>query len=81
MDDRNDCIALIQSWMGHRSSSENRQALKYDDVDKELGLASGSARLYIEEAATQWNYVARIKGKDFILFEEAPRPPRRSDYF
>ncbi|SDF37134.1 TIR domain-containing protein [Bosea robiniae] len=81
VDDRNDCIALIQSWMGHRSSSENRQALKYDDVDKELGLASGSARLYIEEAATQWNYVARIKGKDFILFEEAPRPPRRSDYF
>jgi len=81
VEDRNDCIALLQSWMGQRSSSQNKHALRYDDVDKELGLAPGSARLYIEEAATHWDYIPGVKGKDFIKFEDAPAPPRRSDFW
>jgi hypothetical protein len=66
--DSNDCISLIQTWLGARSSSENRKAIRFDDVDRELKLARGSALQYIEVAAGAWNLVVDRKGKDFILF-------------
>ena len=52
-DDPQDCISIIQSWMGSRPADENLRAIRYDDVDSELRLAKGSTRLYIEEAAQQ----------------------------
>jgi hypothetical protein len=66
--DANDCISIIESWMGHRPSELNRRAMRYDDVDRELRLAPGSARLYLEKAATRWGYRPSRKGKDTILF-------------
>jgi len=72
-DDPDDCISLIQSWMGSRSSSENVQAIRYDDVDRGLRLAPGSARKFIELAARRWDYVAERKGKDTILFRDGDR--------
>lgn len=69
-DDPNDCLALIMSWMGSRNRSANSKVIYYDAVDKELNLTPGSARKYIEKAAEKYNYQAKIKGNDTILFEK-----------
>lgn len=70
--DPGDCMALLVSWMGTRPSAHNRKAMRYDEVDRELRLAPGSARLYIEKAAERWKYLVDIKGKDVIKFKNAP---------
>lgn len=63
-----DCISLIQSWMGQRAHSDNQQVIRYDEVDRTLGLAPGSARKHIEEAAASYGYRPVRKGQDTILF-------------
>jgi len=68
--DANDCISLIQSWMGRRTTADNRRAIRYDEVDKALRLEPGSARKYIEEAAKHFRYAVLRKGADTILFED-----------
>ncbi|HKU54201.1 MAG TPA: nucleotide-binding protein [Rhizomicrobium sp.] len=68
--DKDDCVSLIQSWMGSRAISSNTRVMRYDDVDRELKLQPGSARQYIEEAARHWNYIPVRKGKDTILFKD-----------
>ena len=79
--DPDDCIALIQSWMGGRPASENLHAIKYDYVDRELRLSLGSARKFIEIAAKRWDYVAERKGKDLILFrQETTRFNKSGDF-
>jgi hypothetical protein len=72
-DDENDCISIIQSWMGHRPSSENRCAIRFTDVDRELRLAPGSARKYIQRAAAKWDYVVEREGRETILFKDNVR--------
>lgn len=67
--DPDDCTSLIESWMGQRPGDENLRAMRFDDVDRDLKLAPGSARLYIEQAAARWGYVVTRRGKDTILFE------------
>lgn len=71
--DPEDCTSLIESWMGARPSEFNSRAIYYDEVDRELRLVPGSARLYIEKAAARWGYVTARKGKDTILFESQRR--------
>lgn len=71
--DENDCIILIESWMGSRSSSKNTRAIRFDDVDKELKLSAGSARKYLVRAAVRWNYEVSNQGKEFIIFRVLPR--------
>jgi hypothetical protein len=66
-----DCQALIQTWMGARSGSENRSAIRYADVDRELHLAAGSARKYIQMAAQWWGYEPLLVGKDTITFKQS----------
>lgn len=68
--DPDDCISLIQSWMGQRSSSLNTAALRYSDVDRELKLVPGSAKIHIEQAARRWDYVPERKGETTILFKD-----------
>ena len=70
--DPDDCISLIQAWMGRRQASDNTQAIRYDEVDRELKLAPGSARQFIELAASRWRYAVERKGKDAILFRQEP---------
>lgn len=70
--DPDDCMSLIQAWMGHRQASDNTQAIRYDEVDRELKLAPGSARQFIELAASRWRYAVERKGKDTILFRKEP---------
>lgn len=69
-EDENDCISIIQSWMGNRPSSDNRHAMRFSEVDRELRLAPGSARKYIKIAAARWNYVVEREGKETILLKE-----------
>lgn len=75
--DPDDCISLIQSWMGSRTSRENAQAIRYADVDRELKLKPGSAELYIVDAASRWRYQVDRKGKDTILFRKEPSSGRQ----
>ncbi|WP_197022914.1 nucleotide-binding protein [Xanthobacter sp. 91] len=70
--DPDDCKSLIQSWMGHRPASDNTKAIRFADVDRELGLAPGSTEAYIAEVATRWNYIPVRKGKETILFQQRP---------
>ena len=72
LSDRGDCIAAITGWMGQRPTSENTAAIRYSAVDHELGLAPGSAKNYIEEAAATWRYVVAQKGPQMILFKDHP---------
>jgi hypothetical protein len=67
--DPNDCISILESWMGCRPSGLNTQAIKYREVDRELGFIPGLAEKHIEEAAKKWNYSISRKGKDTILFK------------
>lgn len=71
--DPNDCISLIESWMGKRPSGDNTAAIRFKDVDSILGLRPGSAEKYIEQAATRWNYVAARKGAETIIFRDRQR--------
>ncbi|MGB6406240.1 MAG: nucleotide-binding protein, partial [Planococcus donghaensis] len=68
--DENDCISLIESLMGSRPSNLNTEAIKFADIDRELNLMPGSARKYIETAATKWGYKAIRTGQDTILFKD-----------
>ncbi|MCV9965693.1 nucleotide-binding protein [Pararhizobium sp. BT-229] len=68
--DQNDCISLIESWMGRRSTSSNMAAIKFRDVDMELGLATGSAEKYIEIAARRWEYKVSRRGEQTIIFRD-----------
>jgi predicted nucleotide-binding protein len=77
IDAREDCLALIEAWMGRRSERDNRGAIRYADVDRELGLAPGAAKTYIVEAATRWNYVPRHLGEEVVTFEQAAWRGRR----
>jgi hypothetical protein len=70
--DQNDCIVLLQSWIGNRTRDQNQSAIRFTDVDKALKLAPGSAAKFIEQAASRYNLVASNKGKDFIIFEDGP---------
>lgn len=47
-DDPGDCAALIQAWLGRHT--QNATTFRFDDVDRELRLIPGAARLYIEAA-------------------------------
>ncbi|WP_454278790.1 TIR domain-containing protein [Sphingomonas sp. Marseille-Q8236] len=69
-DDRKDCISLIESWMGRRSSGSNKSAIRFSDVDTDLKLAPGSARQYLAEAASKWGYIVDREGKDTIKFKD-----------
>lgn len=76
-DDENDCISVIQSWMGARRSTENRRVMRFDEIDQSLKLAPGSARKYLAKAAARWNYVIEREGQDTVLF----RQESSSDFF
>ena len=71
--DDNDIVSILESWMGSRESELNSRAIRYAEVDRELGLPTGSAEKHLETAARRWNYVVSRKGKQTIKFEDAPR--------
>jgi len=74
LEDPTDCVAALESWIGHRDARKNTQIMRYDEVDREVGLAAGSARKYLEQAAARYSYLPAHKGKDTVLFKEDDRP-------
>ncbi|MFG1396131.1 TIR domain-containing protein [Roseixanthobacter pseudopolyaromaticivorans] len=76
--DDDDCLTLIESWMGSRGASLNSQAIRYADVDRELRLAPGSAKKHIKKAASRWKYELVREGPDTILFKARPMDFSRS---
>jgi len=66
--DENDIVSLIESWLGSRSSRSNSLAIRFSDVDREIGLTAGSAKKFIEIAARRWRYIPARKGNQTITF-------------
>jgi len=77
VDNKPDILALLEAWMGSRTNAENRGAIRYAEVDRELGLMPGSTELHIVEAASRWRYRPRHRGEEVINFEPMPRTPIR----
>lgn len=67
--DENDIISVMQSWMGGRPSAENTRVMKFNEIDRELNLVPGSARRYMEQVASRWNYIIERQGKDTVLLK------------
>ncbi len=72
LSDADDCIITIQSWLGGRPDSQNKSAIKFTDVDRELSLVKGSAAQYIQEAGVKWDYLVERRGSTTILFKDDP---------
>lgn len=72
IEDGDDCIALIQGWMGSQTSSSNTRGIRFRDVDRELGLKPGSAKSYIATAAKRWGYEVERAGDEVVLFRDPP---------
>ena len=68
-----DVLAVLQSWMGSRDARLNTQAIRFAEVDRELGLPTGSAKRHIKQVARRWDYVVSHEGDHTILFDRAPR--------
>lgn len=68
--DENDCISILESWMGSRPSGLNSLAMRFNAVDRELGLPKGSAEKFLEKAAKRWEYSVARRGKQTILFTD-----------
>lgn len=69
-EDENDCISIIESWMGRQSSGSNTRAIHFADVDRMLRLAPGSARKYLKTVGIRWGYSVAREGKATILFKD-----------
>lgn len=81
--DPEDCKAILRSWMGSRSSADNRKVIRFAVTDQALNLEPGSTRKYIKEIALRWNYSVAHEGQDTILFEQyrvRPTVRRSSTY-
>jgi hypothetical protein len=63
-----DIRALLTSWMGSRSVSENAKAIHFAEVDRELRLPLGTTKQFMKEVAAKWHYFAEHEGEHTILF-------------
>lgn len=71
-DDENDCLSLMESWIGSRGTTSNTKALRFADVDTLLKLAPGSSKLYLAKAAGSWGYSVEREGKSTIKLFKLP---------
>jgi CAP12/Pycsar effector protein, TIR domain len=70
--DDNDILSILESWLGARDSRLNTQAIRYSDVDRELGLPAGSAKKHLARAGLRWKYTQSRRGKQTIMFIKNP---------
>jgi hypothetical protein len=68
--DGTDIVALLQGWMAARSDEENRCAIVFADLDKELKLPAGSAARLLETAAAKLHFFPDAKGPNVITFRK-----------
>jgi len=67
-------LAILMSWMGNRNTQENSSVIRFADVDRELRFAPGTAKKYIKQVASKWQYVAEQEGEHTILFRRQQSP-------
>jgi len=72
--------AILESWIGSRSNSENLKVFHFAEVDQQLHIPSGSAKSLLKSVATRWNYLVQHEGEHTILFRQESRPVRRISY-
>ncbi|MGG6463576.1 TIR domain-containing protein [Solilutibacter silvestris] len=65
-----DILAILESWMGSRTASDNQRVIHFDQVDAELKLPLGSTKKHIKKAAERWGYSPRHEGESTIIFGE-----------
>ncbi len=70
--------AILASWMGSRSRSDNRQVIHFAEVDKQLRLEPGTSKQLIAGIASRWRYVVEHQGEHTILFKPEPIQRRTS---
>lgn len=73
--------AILESWMGRRSTSENSSVIHFAEADQQLRLQPGSTKALIKSVATRWRYLVQHEGEHTILFRQENRPIRRSISF
>jgi hypothetical protein len=71
-----DILAILESWFGSRSVTENYRVFHFSQVDSELNLPSGSAKQYLRQAASRYGYPVRHEGDETVLFAERKVPQR-----
>lgn len=69
IEDENDVVSLLESWLGSRPLVQNRQVIRFAEVDRELNLRPGATKQHIEEAAATWGYRVARRGAETIRFE------------
>lgn len=69
--DENDCISILESWMGSRPHLDNCRAITFNEVDNELGLPAGTAEKYLEQAGQKWGYFPIRRGTRTIIFGDS----------
>ena len=73
--------AILESWMGRRSTSENSSVIHFAEADQQLRLQPGSTKALIKSVATRWRYLVQHEGEHTILFRQENRPIHRSISF
>lgn len=68
--DRDDCVAVLQSWIGNRSADDNLKVMDFRKIDQDMKLQPGCAKLYIEIAAMYYGYITVVKGQNTIRFDQ-----------
>jgi hypothetical protein len=65
--DENDCISILESWLGSRPPDDNTKAIYYDETDQKLLLPTGTTQRLIAKAAVRWGLVVERAGSQTIL--------------
>jgi hypothetical protein len=63
--------AILASWMGSPTTSENTTVIHFAQVDRELRLDPGTTKKYIKEVAARWDYLPRHEGRSDDSVREA----------
>jgi hypothetical protein len=71
-------VALLQDWMGRRTSRENTSPIYFADVEADVGIPKTRLNRLLEIAARKFNYVPERKGDNLVLFKQIPNRLRSS---
>ncbi|MFC1503454.1 TIR domain-containing protein [Pseudomonadota bacterium] len=70
--DDNDNVAILEAWLGEENEEK---AIKFVDVDNELGLEIGTAKKYLPKIInTKSDYKMLNQGSNVFRFVYVPRP-------
>ena len=65
-----DILALLTSHLNSSAVELNMKAIRYTEIDNDLGIPSGSTKKYIKQIVERWHYYPNQEGEEFIIFEK-----------